>query len=105
MANHRKMAMMQAIIALLQCGWSHRRIARELGLHRETVGRYDRERGQNRPFRTPDRKWPITFTDRPLVALRDGRAHANPTPTSSDRRSMSGLTTQRISQDLRTDTG
>lgn len=37
MANHLKMAVIQAIMLLHQQGWSHRRIARELGVHRETV--------------------------------------------------------------------
>lgn len=31
-----------AVLGLLEKGWSYRRIARELGLHRETVARYDR---------------------------------------------------------------
>jgi IS30 family transposase len=39
MANQLKMAMVHAIITLLERGWSYRRIARELGLHRETVAR------------------------------------------------------------------
>jgi transposase len=37
MANRIKMAAEQAIVLLWQQGWSYRRIARELGLHRETV--------------------------------------------------------------------
>ena len=37
MANRIKMAAEQAIVLLWQRGWSYRRIARELGLHRETV--------------------------------------------------------------------
>lgn len=40
MANRLKMATVQAIIALHRQGWSNRRIARELGVHRDTVGRY-----------------------------------------------------------------
>src|SRR5262245_41324111 len=40
MANRLKMADIQAVTALLQQGWSQRRIARELGLDRETVARY-----------------------------------------------------------------
>jgi transposase len=44
MANQLKMARIQAILGLLERGWSHRRISRELGVHRETVGRYDRLR-------------------------------------------------------------
>jgi transcriptional regulator with XRE-family HTH domain len=42
MANRLKMAEQQAIIALAQRGWSFRRIARELGVHRETVSQYAR---------------------------------------------------------------
>ncbi len=34
------MASQQHIRALLELGWSHGRIAREVGVHRETVGRY-----------------------------------------------------------------
>jgi transposase len=44
MANRLKMAKIQAIIGLLEQGWSYRRIARELGVDRETVARYDRLR-------------------------------------------------------------
>ena len=42
MANHLKMAEVQAIQALHGRGWSQRRIACELGIHRETVQRYMR---------------------------------------------------------------
>ena len=52
MANQLKMVMVQAIIGLLEQGWSHRRIARELGIHRETVARYDRLR-QSKPANPP----------------------------------------------------
>jgi len=44
MANQLKMALTHAIIGLLERKWSYRRIARELGVHRETVARYDRLR-------------------------------------------------------------
>jgi len=40
MANHLKLAMLQALLALHQQGWSQRRIARELGIDRGTVGDY-----------------------------------------------------------------
>ncbi len=42
MANRLKMADIQAILLLKRRGWSDRRIARELGVHRETVSRYVR---------------------------------------------------------------
>lgn len=42
MSNVLKVTMQQTIIELLQRGWSRRRIGRELGLDRGTVGRYAR---------------------------------------------------------------
>jgi len=42
MANRLSMADINAIRSLLERGWSHRKISRELGIHRETVGRYAR---------------------------------------------------------------
>lgn len=48
MSNRLKMANIHAIIGLLEQDWSYRRIARELGVDRDTVARYDRLR-QNRP--------------------------------------------------------
>jgi len=36
------MEKVHAIIGLLEHGWSHRRIARELGIDQGTVSRYDR---------------------------------------------------------------
>jgi transposase len=40
MANRLKMATVQSILSLHTQGWSRRRIARELGIDRETVSRY-----------------------------------------------------------------
>ena len=40
MANHIKVATAQSILTLRQQGWSYRRIARTLGIHRETVARH-----------------------------------------------------------------
>ena len=42
MANQLGMATVQTILMLHRRGWSLRRIARELGVHRETVARYIR---------------------------------------------------------------
>jgi transposase len=47
MANVLRMAKIHAIIGLLEQGWSYRRIARELGVDRETVARYDRLRSKS----------------------------------------------------------
>jgi transposase len=43
MPNRLKVAMIETILSLLQRGWSQRRIARELGIDRETVARYLRQ--------------------------------------------------------------
>jgi transposase len=43
MANRIKMAVADSILVLHRRGWSYRRIARELGIHRETVSRYVRQ--------------------------------------------------------------
>ena len=40
MANELEMARANAIVVLWRRGWSYRRIARELGVHRETVSRH-----------------------------------------------------------------
>ncbi len=44
MGNYLKMADRQRILALLELGWSYRRIQRETGVDRETVARYDPKR-------------------------------------------------------------
>ena len=41
MGNYLKMADRQRIQALLELGWSYRRIERETGVRRETIARYD----------------------------------------------------------------
>src|SRR5260370_7552796 len=43
MPNLLKVAMIETILSLQQRGWSQRRIARELGIARETVARYLRQ--------------------------------------------------------------
>jgi transcriptional regulator with XRE-family HTH domain len=49
MGNYLPMASQQQVRALLQLGWSHRRIARELGVHRETVSKYASEQRAGPP--------------------------------------------------------
>lgn len=51
MANLLNVALIESILSLRAQSWSCRRIARELGVDRETVGKYVRERlgGQNPP--------------------------------------------------------
>jgi uncharacterized protein YerC len=50
LGNYLKMADTRRIQALLELGWSYRRIERETGIRRETIGRHDPGRGgANRP--------------------------------------------------------
>jgi transposase len=53
MANQVKMAMIESIFTLYRRGWSKRRIARELGLDRETVARHLRQGFESKPAIAP----------------------------------------------------
>ena len=98
MANRLKMATINAIQCLLERGWSRRRIARELGVDRETVARYARSerRGESKPAIS-------TAGPSPAGGLRP----AGGRPSSCERyrpvivsKLEAGLTAQRIWQDL-----
>ncbi|MCC6870734.1 MAG: IS21 family transposase [Burkholderiales bacterium] len=47
MPNYLKMTKKSQVLALLELGWSYRRIEAETGVRRETVSRYDRTRRSN----------------------------------------------------------
>ena len=47
MPNYLKMPKKSQILALLELGWSYRRIEAETGVRRETVSRYDHTRRSN----------------------------------------------------------
>lgn len=54
MANYLKMTEASAILRLKEHGWSQRRIARELGIHPDTVGRYVHLSGRDsKPVKAP----------------------------------------------------
>jgi transposase len=53
MSNLLQVAVIDTILSLHQRGWSHRRIARELGVHRETVARYLRQASAPKPALAP----------------------------------------------------
>ena len=106
--NQLKVGQAEAITTLLERGWSQRRIARELGIHRGTVGRYVRlvRAGPNPAISTPG------------SAGAEPSKPAIPTPGSAGRRSLcepwreavsgkvaAGLSAQRIWQDLRFEQG
>jgi IS30 family transposase len=114
MANQLKMAMVNAIWTLKQRGWSNRRIARELGIDRETVARYvhiwesDSKPATNAPTGSEGVK-PAVNT--PIGSI--GKDTQKPGPESQCEpfhevigdKLQGGLSRQRIYQDLRDEYG
>lgn len=117
MANLKSMAVKGYILALCALKWSKSRIARELGIHRETVARYIRlAAASSVEATTPDSKpsIPPTGSDGakpsipPVGSTRceTGRpSQCEPLREVIDAKVEAGLTAQRIYQDLRTDHG
>jgi transposase len=94
MGNYLKMADVQRIKALLELGWSHRRMQRETGVHRETVARYD-------PRHSKPAKVTAGSGSKPARAA-PGNA-AEPYRKGIEEAVARGLTAQRIWQDLKED--
>jgi transposase len=67
MPNYLKMPKKSQVLALLELGWSFRRIQAETGVRRETVSRYDRLRGSNaaKTFPGSDASSPAESSDLP----------------------------------------
>jgi transposase len=88
MGNYLEMATQQQIKALLELGWSHRKIGRELKVHRETVARYGAD-------------------SKPATPIVGENPSTGPPPTAAAHHDLikqgldRGLTAQRIWQDLR----
>jgi transposase len=113
MANYLKMTKVSAILTLREHGWSQRRIARELGIHPDTVGRYIRLSSQDpKPAKAPTG----SEGSKPVKAP-PGSGEANGCDTTSGRsqcesyrkivedKLQCGLSRQRIYQDLRDEHG
>lgn len=97
MGNYLKMANKQRIQALIELGWSYRRIQRETGVDRETVASYDPKR-QPKPAKMPT--GPISNAARvPTGAQSACEPHRHLIEASVAR----GLSAQRIWQDLKED--
>ncbi len=95
MGNYLKMADRQRIQALLELGWSYRRIQRETGVRRETVSRYD-------PRRTPNAANLSTGSGPEAANVSPGpMSAAEPYREVIEAAVSKGLTAQRIWQDLR----
>lgn len=116
MANQLKMADIQSIRSLRERGWSFRRIAKELGIHRDTVSRYVREAEgiQNRPqVPTGSESKPAKPAHRVQITKPTGSSSPASGPSSlcEPFRELiaegldKGLSSQRIWQDLKSDHG
>lgn len=69
MSNLLKVAMIDTILSLRQRGWSQRRIARELGIDRETVARHLRQHAtQAKPANAPTGSHDAAGTSKPAIA-------------------------------------
>jgi transposase len=91
MANVLKMAKINAIWCLLEQGWSRRRIARELGVHRETVSRYAREGPEG--------------ISKPAISTAGAKSLCEGYRGVIEGKLEAGLSAQRIWQDLRGEQG
>jgi len=113
MANQIKVATTHSIITLYNRGWSKRRIARELGLNRETVGRHIRlelERASKPAISTagsPESKPAIPTAGsgvspppKPAIPTAGRESQCRPFHEQVAHALEAGLTAQRIYQDL-----
>jgi transposase len=108
MVNLLGVAEASAIEGLLARGWSQRRIARELGVHRETVGRYARlARERSRPAEviTGSRAAEGSKPAKVITGSAGGRSLSEPYRQLILEGSEAGLSATRIWQDLRFDHG
>jgi transposase len=122
MANQLKMAEVQAILTLAQQGWSQRHIARQLGVHRETVGRHLRLAGRDEskpanaplgsatvavgaPLGSDDPKPAIAPLGTTAAVLPGRTSGAGPWRSVIEQKLEAGLTARRIFQDLCADHG
>ena len=98
MANRIKMAKVSTIIELHRQGWSNRAIAKELGVHRDTVSRCLRE-ANSKPAKAPTGSEDSKPAKAPSgVAV--SRSDCEPYREAIEAGLESGLSARRIFQDL-----
>ena len=104
MANHLKMALVHSILTLSIQGWSHRRIARELGVDRETVSRHVRLAvGRANPANAPIGASAESIGSKPAIApiaSAGRRSDCEPWRELILAKQDQGLSAKRIHQDL-----
>src|SRR5208337_1254397 len=100
MPNQLKMSKIQSILALRQQGWPFTRIARELGIHRQTVADYVRE--HSKPTQAPTGPVDSKPTEAPRSSLPggNGRSDCEPLREVIESKLGQGLHARRIYQDL-----
>jgi len=97
MGNYLQMADKQRILALLELGWSHRRIQRETGIDRKTVARYDPRRD---PKSAKVSTGPVANAARVSIG---SQSACEPYRHIIEASVAKGLSAQRIWQDLKDD--
>jgi transposase len=107
MTNFLKVSVQETIYSLSDRGWSRRRIARELGVDRETVGRYLRLRAKPAISITGSGK--DLFESKPAISIAGkgaGRkSQCEPLAEVISAKVEVGLSAQRIYQDLVAESG
>jgi hypothetical protein len=104
--NQLEVSIQQSIIVLAGKGWSRRRIARELGIHRETVGRYLAVHKDPNPAIVPTGSTEVHISKPAIVPIgsQPGRkSQCEPFAEVIERAWLAGLCAQRIYQDLVSD--
>jgi predicted transcriptional regulator len=97
MPNQIKVALTHSIITRYDRGWSQKRIARELGLDRETVTRHIRLE----PEHAPKPAIPTAWSPKPKLAIPTARSggrgsRCKPFHEQIERKLRKGLTARRI---------
>ncbi len=110
MANQKEVTAINAIIGLKNEGWSRRRIARELGIDRETVGRYIRLRDEGRLAKPAISTPGDPGASKPAISTSGidpvgRRSLCEPHRPAIEESLEKGLSAQRIWQDLSADHG
>jgi transposase len=108
MANRLKMALQNAIIALWKRGWSYRRIARELDVHRDTVSGHVRHvAGESKPAISTAGSGGSEVSKAAIstAGFPGRRSHCELYRELIDEKLEAGLSAQRIYQDLRHEHG
>lgn len=110
MANHLKVAKVLSIHSLHAQGWSQRRIARELGINRETVARQLKMPAKpapapggssdSKPAKAPPGSIPDGDDSKPAKAPTGSRSLCEPLRAAIEAKLGQGLSAQRVFQDL-----